>query len=123
MSKEMGSVVLAPAEDGYVNGEAGGAGKVNFGGDDADKTLADARFVIGDFVDCAVFSPLPDGSIASGASASYGARNTGYGGGLRGGGRPPPAENGYGRPRGGYMGGEEEAVLVPERFWKRWDHT
>lgn len=104
MSKEMGSVVIAPEEDGYVNGAAGAGGRVNIRGDDADKTLADVRFVIGDFVDCAVFPPLADGSVAPGASASYASRNTSYGGGPRGSGGPLPAENGYGRPRGGYMG-------------------
>jgi histone deacetylase complex subunit SAP18 len=106
MSKEMGSIVIAPEEDGHVNGEARAAGRVNVEGDDAEKTLADVRFVIGDFVDCAVFPPLADGSVAPGASASYGARTTSYGGGPRGGGGPPPAENGYGRPRGGgFMAG------------------
>ena len=90
----MGSIVIAPEEDGHVNGEGRAAGRVNVGGDDAEKTLADARFVIGDFVDCAVFPPLADGSVAPGTSASYGARTTSYGGGPRGGGGPPPAENG-----------------------------
>lgn len=101
-SREMGSVVIAPSDGGgHVNGDAsagtGAVKKFNLEGDDADKTLADVRFVIGDFVDCAVFPPLSDGSVAP--------RSAGGGGGLRGGPGPPPMrENGYGRVRGGSYG-------------------
>jgi histone deacetylase complex subunit SAP18 len=132
MSKEMGSIVVAPEEDGHVNGEGRAAGRVNVGGDDAEKTLADARFVIGDFVDCAVFPPLADGSVAPGTSATYGARTASYGGGPRGGGGPPLAENGYGRPRGGgFIGGGGRGGLgggrgdfgrdgtIPSGEWRR----
>ena len=132
MSKEMGSIVIAPEEDGHVNGDGRAAGRVNVGGDDAEKTLADARFVIGDFVDCAVFPPLADGSVAPGTSAGYGARTASYGGGPRGGGGPPPAENGYGRPRGGgFIGGGGRGGLgggrgdfgrdgtIPSGEWRR----
>lgn len=130
MSKEMGSVVIAPEEDGYVNGEARGAGRLNVRGDDADKTLADARFVIGDFIDCAVFPPLADGSVAPGTSAGYPPRSASYGGGMRGSGGAPAAENGYGRPRGGYMGGAGRGGfsgrgdfgrdgIIPQGEWRR----
>lgn len=107
MSKEMGSVVVAPEEVGHTNGEAGAPKGPALEGDDADKTLGDSRFVIGDFIDCAVFPPLADGSVAPGATTGYGARTANYGGGMSGGTGPPPRENVFGRPRGGggFMGG------------------
>jgi histone deacetylase complex subunit SAP18 len=89
MSKEMGSVVISPQEDGHTNGNGDVAGGVNLDGEDADKTLADARFVVGDFVDCAVFPPLSDGSAVPRAVPM-----------VRGGG--PPRENGYRGSRGGF---------------------
>jgi histone deacetylase complex subunit SAP18 len=104
LSKEMGSIVIAPEADDHVNGESAASRPVNVAGDDADKTLADFRFVTGDYIDCAVFLPLADGSIAPGATTSYGSRTNSYGGGYGGGG-PPPRENGYGRLRGGAYGG------------------
>ncbi|OCL03465.1 hypothetical protein AOQ84DRAFT_227318, partial [Glonium stellatum] len=87
LSKELGSVVVgagsASLEDtgeengdeaagngnGNASGGAGGAGGVkalleSLEGD-ADKTLASARFVIGDYISCAVFPPLPDGGVAA----------------------------------------------------------
>lgn len=69
--------------------------------EEAERTLMDARFVIGDYVDCAIFPPLADGSVAPGGSrGSYGA-----GFGSRGGPLPTSSrENGYGRPRGGGYG-------------------
>jgi histone deacetylase complex subunit SAP18 len=92
LSKEMGSVVVAAPDHSNGNGAVGSL--VNLEGDDADKTLEEARFVIGDFIDCAIFPPLSDGTVVSRGSVS------GRGGG-------PPRENGYGRVRaGGYgMGG------------------
>ena len=81
----MGSVVIAAPEHSNGNGN----GPVRLEGDDTDKTLEDARFVIGDFIDCAVFPPLSDGTVVSRGS-------------IRGGGGP--RENGYGRIRGGGYG-------------------
>jgi len=66
-----------------------------------DKTLQEARFVIGDFIDCAIFPPLADGAVAPPPS-----RNTGMGrGGYNGG--PPSGRGGYGESRGvnGFGGG------------------
>lgn len=105
-SKELGSVVIAAdaanegEEQGGVNGDGGSLGIKFRNTEEAERTLADARFVIGDYVDCAIFPPLADGSVAPGAQ-----RNN-YGGGSRGMGMsgPPPRENGYGRPRGGGYG-------------------
>lgn len=36
---------------------------------DEDKSLSDARFVTGDYISCAILSPLPDGSVAPVATA------------------------------------------------------
>lgn len=109
MSKELGSVVISAPEDVHANGSD--VKKYSLSGDDADKTLADARFVIGDYVDCAIFPPLPDGSVISRSSV-----------GMKGG---DTRENGYGRIRGGGYGlgrggrgGRETAQLLSQE-WRR----
>ena len=69
LSKELGSVVVGAGGPGALplpdeaDIVAGGpmAGEV---GGDPEKTLQDARFVIGDYISCAIFPPLPNGSIA-----------------------------------------------------------
>ena len=83
LSKEMGSVVVGSPEYSDANGG------VRLEGEDAEKTLEGARFVIGDFIDCAVFPPLSDGTVVSRGSVS---------------GRGGTRENGYGRVRGGGYG-------------------
>ncbi|OAG36704.1 hypothetical protein AYO21_09088 [Fonsecaea monophora] len=100
LSKEIGSVVVSAPEysNGGGDGRRGGGSAVQLEGDDADKTLEDARFVIGDFIDCAVFPPLSDGTVVSRGSVS---------------GRGGSRENGYGR--GIYQavsGGEENGFLT-----------
>lgn len=85
VSREMGSVVISAPSDGTEEK------KLDMTGDDAEKTLEEVRFVIGDFIDCAVFPPLADGSVVARSSVS--GRG---GGGMR--------ENGYGRVRGGGYG-------------------
>ncbi|KAL9111683.1 MAG: hypothetical protein Q9227_003957 [Pyrenula ochraceoflavens] len=141
ISKEMGSVVVAPEEevvdddnDHPMNGDeppaASSIGGLNIRGEDADKTLQDMRFIVGDYVDCAIFPPLGDGSVAPGVRAPS------YSGG-RG---PQPRENGYGggRGRGSYMGsggggggavggrggyggsyGRDSGVSMPTGEWRR----
>ncbi len=135
LSKEVGNVVIGgdgpgilPTEEekdvvssGVMSGELQG---------EPDKTLADARFVIGDFVDCAIFEPLGDGSVALMPRAEFagGARVPRGGGG--GSYAVAPRENGfgggYGRgrggPRGGYGGDRNEGRLgegVPSGEWRR----
>ncbi|KAL2220525.1 Sin3 associated polypeptide p18-domain-containing protein [Thermoascus aurantiacus ATCC 26904] len=119
LSKEMGSVVIAPREsaehDDLENGNGPGPrGGFRVQGDDADRTLQDVRFVIGDYVDCAIQPPLEDGSVAPPLSG----RGSVIGGpGMRAFGGP--RENGYGRssrggPRGGNGGGG-----VPPGDWRR----
>ncbi|CAF9923770.1 hypothetical protein IMSHALPRED_006013 [Imshaugia aleurites] len=73
-----------------------------------DKTLQEARFVIGDFISCAVMLPGPDGSVAPVRAAARGRGEfAGRGGG--GGGYGFQGENGIGgfrgRGRGGFGGG------------------
>lgn len=91
------------------------------------KTLQEARFVIGDFIDCAVFAPGRDGAVAPppvvrgrGAQGVVDAYRGGRGGGAFG----PPRENGYGgfRGRGGGFGGSEGRLGgsgVPSGEWRR----
>lgn len=69
---------------------------------DAEKTLQEARFVIGDYISCAVFPPLANGDVATGlapGAAFRGSRDLGAP--PRG---PPPRDvNGFGG-NGGYGG-------------------
>ncbi|EXJ61689.1 hypothetical protein A1O7_02118 [Cladophialophora yegresii CBS 114405] len=115
LSKEMGSVVVAVPENPNDNGP----GAIRLQGEEADKTLEEARFVIGDFIDCAVFPPLSDGSVVSSGSvtARSGARENGYGR-VRGGGYGLSSRGsyiGYG-PRGGDFGGP---ATIPSGEWRR----
>ncbi|SMR45926.1 unnamed protein product [Zymoseptoria tritici ST99CH_1E4] len=103
IDKPLGSVVIGGsraemADDGAENGDV----TETFEGD-AHKTLAEARFVIGDYVACSVYPPDQDGRVAPMPPPT----SRGGFGGPRGG---PPRENGfgggYGRGgRGGYRGG------------------
>jgi len=84
-----------------------------------DKTLQDARFVIGDYISCAVFPPLADGAVAPPPSVGAGRGRggygdgppRGYGGGFRGRGGP----RGGGMFNGDRIGGEG----VPSGEWRR----
>lgn len=93
---------------------------------DANKTLADARFVIGDFVACAIYPPGPDGRVPPPPAGGRSGRDS-YSGG-----RGPPRENGYGGgfgrggggfggPRGGYGGGGRGPMGAgpPPGDWRR----
>jgi histone deacetylase complex subunit SAP18 len=108
ISREIGSVVIsAPQENGETNGKTG---RFDLGGEDAEKTLDDARFVIGDFVDVAVFPPLSDGSVVSRASihpTGRGNRESAYS--FRG------SHSGFGPGRGR----GEFAPHVPAGEWRR----
>ncbi|GAB1734735.1 hypothetical protein NU195Hw_g7541t1 [Hortaea werneckii] len=90
---------------------------------DADKTLGDARFVIGDYVACTILAPGQDGRVAALPSSRPpremmgrgppppGMRENGFGG--RG---PPPYRGGggYGGGRGGGFG-----AAPPPGDWRR----
>lgn len=104
-----------------------------------DKTLQDVRFVIGDYISCAIFPPLANGAVAPPPAAGLGGRpgggGRGGGGGTRdvgdyGSGRSGPAgprENGYGGfrgrggPRGGnsFGGGRQGDGGLPSGEWRR----
>jgi histone deacetylase complex subunit SAP18 len=111
LSKEMGSVVISAPPN--VNGNSA----VELEGDE-DKTLEEARFVIGDYVDCAVFPPLSDGSTVSRGSAGMrGARENGYGR-VRGGGYGMGSRGSYNNGYGGSRGGDFSAP-IPSGEWRR----
>lgn len=156
MSKELGNVIVG----GDASGEGGGGGGMIYPteeeavvvtpgpmagplGGDPDKTLQDARFVIGDYISCAIFPPYSNGSVAAApaAAGSSGSRHggggglgrdmgdyRGGGGGGRGGPSMGPRENGYGgfrgrggpRPGGGPSnGGRLGDGGLPSGEWRR----
>jgi histone deacetylase complex subunit SAP18 len=96
--KDLGTVVIGQGGPGTGGPEedAGGIGRTdNSGG----KTLSDARFVVGDYISCAILTQLPNGSVAPAANArrepvlgSRGGRQ-GYRGGFFG------NDGGHGRNR------------------------
>jgi histone deacetylase complex subunit SAP18 len=107
ISREMGSVVVGAAA---LEGERNGSG-YELGGEDAEKTLEEVRFVIGDFVDCAVFPPLSDGSVVGRGNVVLAGRG-------RENGHAPRGRGGYvlgGRGRGDYGGGG----AIPSGEWRR----
>lgn len=135
--KRLGSVVLGStpkgkneATNGDQEDDAAGLGEEAITGDES-KTLADANFVVGDYVDCAILPPLANGDIApvirTASFASTGPRpppQNGFDGRLNGG--------GYGgrRGRGGFedsgrlgggFGGDSRGGGVPNGEWRRGD--
>lgn len=67
LSKDLGTVILGGDERGIfstekdnADGDTSGAADLN---GDANKTLQDARFVIGDYISCVIVSPPVDGSV------------------------------------------------------------
>lgn len=142
LSKELGNVVVGgdgpgimPTEEEATVVTAGPmAGGLN---GEPDKTLQDARFVIGDYISCAIFPPLANGAVAPppGPGAGPGARPGGGRGGRAGmndfgGGRGrsmrEPRENGFGGfrggggPRGGgSFGAGRLGGDVPSGEWRR----
>ncbi|OJJ62729.1 hypothetical protein ASPSYDRAFT_41402 [Aspergillus sydowii CBS 593.65] len=123
LSKDLGSVIIGPRDSPYRDSNdeessrngAGGArtGPFRLQGNDADKTLQEARFVIGDYVDCAILPPLEDGSVAPPIS---GGRGPNFGGGMRAF-RDSGFGGGGGRGgRGGRGGGDRG---IPSGDWRR----
>ncbi|KAH7418241.1 Sin3 associated polypeptide p18-domain-containing protein [Cadophora sp. MPI-SDFR-AT-0126] len=129
MTKDLGSVIIGEGGPGILPDEEeaaivrGGQMAGRLGGE-PEKTLQDARFVIGDYVCCAITPPPENGGAApppSGPSRSgYGPGRGEYGG--RGGGMGP-RENGFGggfRGRGGPRGGGGFGQgFVPNGEWRR----
>lgn len=115
LSKDLGSVVIGPresSEEDQSNGAGAGAraGPFRLQGNDADKTLQEARFVIGDYVDCAILPPMEDGSVAlpliGGRGPNVGAMRA-----FR--------EPGFGGGRGGRGGGRGGGERIPPGDWRR----
>ncbi|KAK5163489.1 uncharacterized protein LTR77_010671 [Saxophila tyrrhenica] len=121
MDKHLGSVVIgasAPADRTEDEDEVMGDAKESTVLEgDAEKTLSDARFVIGDYVACTIMPPGADGRVAPMPPPAMSGR----------GGRdvyaaPRGRENGYGPPRGGsYRGsyGGRGGAAPPMGDWRR----
>ncbi|KAJ5925786.1 Sin3 associated polypeptide p18 [Penicillium verhagenii] len=121
VTRELGSVVVAPRDgtyrtekDAHDLGESTPRpGPLRFQGGEADKSLQDARFIIGDYVECAVLPPLDDGSIAPPPRAGLGPPQ--IGGGMRAFG-----QNGSGRSgRGGRGDRDRGGPNLPMGDWRR----
>ncbi|KAI0014197.1 Sin3 associated polypeptide p18-domain-containing protein [Xylariaceae sp. FL0662B] len=133
MVKDLGSVVIGDGGRGLDPDDADA--EVRLEHNDPDRTLDDARFVVGDYISCAILPPLSDGSVAPASSARMG-RGAGAGEVRLAVGRPPGAstarerENGYaraaargrdgrGRLDGGFGGGGGGRSAVPMGEWRR----
>ncbi|PQE18661.1 Sin3-associated polypeptide Sap18 protein [Rutstroemia sp. NJR-2017a BVV2] len=131
MTKDLGSIIIGDGGPGIMPDDEEAvivAGGIMAGGmlGEPEKTLQDARFVIGDYVCCAILPPLPDGGVApppSGLSrggfgagrgmgdfGGRGSRENGFGGGFRG--RGGPRGGGFNQGMGGASG-------VPSGEWRR----
>lgn len=128
LSKDMGSLVVGAKEgppqrrdsidqNGGNNVPSGPRG-LRLSGDDAEKTLHDVRFVVGDYVDCAILPPLEDGSVAPPIVSGRGAG--GGSGSVVGGGMRAFRDNGFGgRPGRGGRGGGYGHSGIPSGDWRR----
>ncbi|RMJ06895.1 hypothetical protein BHE90_015751 [Fusarium euwallaceae] len=101
--KDLGSIVIGERQPDTESPQDVDMDAPTRGPKDVEKTLSDARFVVGDYISCAILPPFSDGSVAPASSVR---RETGPGpregrGGSRGGFRD--RENGFGR--GGSRGG------------------
>ncbi|KAJ5100083.1 hypothetical protein N7532_007084 [Penicillium argentinense] len=118
VSRDLGSVIVGPRDNSYRENESADThgdsrsrqGPLRFQGSEADTALQDIRFIIGDYVECAIVAPHEDGSVAPALRGSSGAP---AGGGMR-----AFRDNGFGgRPgRGGDRGGPPP---LPPGDWKR----
>ncbi|KAI1809968.1 hypothetical protein GGS20DRAFT_234765 [Poronia punctata] len=68
--RELGSVVIGDGGPGLDPDDAEAERTPE--DTDPDKTLGEARFVVGDFISCAILPPLADGSVAPASSARMG---------------------------------------------------
>ncbi|KAG5981100.1 hypothetical protein E4U55_003314 [Claviceps digitariae] len=137
--KDLGSIVIGSqsasegAESEFI--VAGGSTREEPASDNK-KSLSDARFVVGDYVSCAILPPLADGSVAPASTVRReSSNNAGFrdprmstrgGGGFQhrenGFGWPPTVREGGGRGggrRGGGGGGGGPMVNLPMGEWRR----
>ncbi|KAI1326078.1 hypothetical protein F5Y16DRAFT_376334 [Xylariaceae sp. FL0255] len=68
--KELGSVVIGDGGPGLDPKDVDS--ETQLADTDPHKTLSDARFIVGDYISCAILPPLPDGSVAPASSARMG---------------------------------------------------
>ncbi|KAE8451303.1 hypothetical protein EG329_004468 [Mollisiaceae sp. DMI_Dod_QoI] len=130
MMKDLGSIVIGDGGPGILPDEEeaaivrGGQMEGPLGGE-PEKTLQDARFVIGDYVSVTITPAMENGGVAPPPSGpSRGGFGAGRGmGDLGGRGGSNPRENGYGggyRGRGGSRGGGNFGQgFVPAGEWRR----
>lgn len=112
--KDLGSIVLGGGSVADTSGDISMDGTTR-GSDDKTKTLSDCRFVVGDYITCAILPPLSDGSVAPASSVrreqASGPRE------VRGG-----RDNGSGRrnSRGGRVGRRDDVGGdFPMGDWRR----
>ncbi|PHH85720.1 hypothetical protein CDD83_11251 [Cordyceps sp. RAO-2017] len=127
-AKDLGSIVIGQGGPGADTASFGDSNNPLRGDQEVGRTLDDARFVVGDFVSCAILPPPSDGSVApaSGArrDAGYGMRDARF---QRGG--YAARENGFGRGAGagagsrGLRAGRRDGIgggaRLPMGEWRR----
>lgn len=130
IARDMGSVIVGAASAGEdVDMEGDNASQVSEAlkqlDGDPDKTLADVKFLIGDYVACAILAPLPGGGVPAAPpplavpgrgppTGPYGGRGRENGFGSRG------DYGGYGRGgRGGRLDDRRQGGGVPGGEWRR----
>ncbi|KID75094.1 Sin3-associated polypeptide Sap18, partial [Metarhizium brunneum ARSEF 3297] len=125
--KDLGSIVIGQNPPGTTDPElAEVGGSASRGASNPDKTLGEARFVVGDYISCAILPPLDDGSVAPASAArrdvTAGHRES-RGGRSSGGPGFHNRENGFGRGsregRGGRRGGGGPGASMPMGEWRR----
>lgn len=117
--KDLGSVVIGEGGPGAETDDSVEGSEMNTG--ESSKTLHDARFVVGDYINCAVLPPLSDGSVAPALNAKVttsarGGREASYSRGSRGGRREIYHDPGARIPRGDWMRGERAMDREGGRF-------
>ncbi|KAG6040000.1 hypothetical protein E4U41_001722 [Claviceps citrina] len=128
--KDLGSIVIGQNTTGTARSEfrETGSSMRDEPASDDNKSLSDARFVVGDYVSCAILPPLADGSVAPASAARRESNNAGYWDAresTRGGGGFHRRENGFGWPGvregrgGGRRGGGGHMASVPMGEWRR----
>ncbi len=124
--KDLGSVVMGSGGPGVDDAEDDDVDGAKTGGEDAaEKTLAEAKYVVGDFISCAILPPLAGGTVAPASLARTG-RGAGVGEGrvsaIAPGARRDNDPEGKRRPWGRIgvgRGGTGPLAPVPKGEWRR----
>ena len=125
LSRDLGSAIVGPRDSPLRADDDEGKqatrprpGALRFQGSEADRPLQDARFIVGDYIECAILPPLEDGSVApalNGASGPIMGPRGGGGGGMR-----AFRDNGYPRgPGRGPRNGGGGPPHMPRGDWHR----